>query len=566
MAERETLEVDVCIVGGGPAGLACAARLAALLKEENARRAAAGEPKVEPSVVLLEKASEIGFHALSGAVLDPRALAELWPDFAKEGCPLEGPVVEDEVWFLTEGGRWKAPWIPPPLRNHGNHVASLGKVVRWMAARVEAAGGIDLFPGFGAAEPLLDGDRVVGVRCSDRGVGKDGKPKDSFEPGIDVRAKVTILAEGPRGTVTKILDRKFALGKGRNPQVYALGIKEIWRRPPGTVKPGLVVHTMGWPLDRETFGGGFAYTMGDDLVDLGLVVGLDYRDPHLDPHGLFQRWKTHPAVRALLDGGKMVHYGAKALPEGGWYSIPKCHLAGCLVIGDSASLLNPMRLKGIHTGMKSGMIAAEVALEALLQDEFTDDFLRRYEERVRASWIGEELKGARNFHQGFGRGFWSGMANAALMTVNGGKGFGERTKEEAGHERMETLAERYRGKPPESRRPAPDGSLTFDRLTDVYASGTVHEPDQRPHLRVADTELCATKCVAEYGNPCTRFCPAAVYEMVDVPSPAPGAPPKRLQINFENCVHCKTCDIMDPYQVIDWTPPEGGDGPRYTNL
>jgi electron-transferring-flavoprotein dehydrogenase len=566
MAERETLEVDVLFVGGGPAGLAGAYRLAGLVQAENARREKEGQPKLEPSVMVIDKASEIGFHALSGAVLDPRALRELWPDFEKEGCPLEAPVAEDEVWFLTGRRRIRAPWIPPPLRNHGNYVCSLGKLVRWMAGKVEARGGVDVLAGFGAAEPLLEGNRVAGVRCGDKGVARDGTRKDTYEPGIDIRAKLTVLGEGPRGTVTKILNRKFALDKGRNPQVYAIGVKEIWQMPPGTVKPGRVFHTMGWPLDRETFGGAFIYTMAGDMIDLGLVVGLDYRNPHLDPHGLFQRLKTHPAVAELLRGGRMVHYGAKALPEGGWYSIPKSFLAGCLLTGDNASLLNPMRLKGIHTAMKSGAIAAEVALEALLQDEFTEDFLARYEERVRASWIGEELRGSRNFHQGFEKGFWRGMFNAALMTINGGKGFGERTGRKAGHEHMRKLEEQFGARVPEFVREKPDGLLTFDRVTDVYASGTKHEQDQPPHLRVADTNLCATRCTAEFGNPCTRFCPAAVYEMVDAEGAAPGAPRKRLQINFENCVHCKTCDIMDPYQVIDWTTPEGGDGPRYVNL
>jgi len=566
MAERETLEVDILFVEGGPACLAGAYHLAGLLATENGRRAAAGEPKLEPSVLLIDKAAEIGFHALSGAVLDPRALRELWPDFETAGCPLESPVVEDEVWLLSKTGRTKIPFVPGPLRNHGNYVASLGKLVRWMAEQVETRGGVDLYPGFGAAEPLVEDGKVVGVRCGDKGVGKDGRRKGTFEPGIDIRAKVTILGEGPRGTVTKILDQRFELGKGRNPQVYSIGIKEIWRMPPGTVKPGRVFHTMGWPLDRDTFGGAFLYTMADDLVDVGLVVGLDYRDPHLDPHGLFQALKTHPEVRALLAGGKMVHYGAKALPEGGWYSIPKPFLPGCMIVGDSASLLNPMRLKGIHTGMKSGMIAAEVALEALLQDEYTGDFLSRYEDRLRASWIGEELKASRNFHQGFEKGFWRGLLNAGLMQLNGGKGLGERTGTRAGHEHMRKLSEHFGSRVPEFERAKYDGELTFDRVTDVYSSGTVHEADQPPHLKVADLSLCAGKCAEEYGNPCTRFCPAAVYEMVDAEDPKPGAPAKRLQINFENCVHCKTCDIMDPYQVITWTTPEGGDGPRYANL
>jgi electron-transferring-flavoprotein dehydrogenase len=566
MPEREVLEVDVLFVGGGPACLAGAWRLAGLVAEENERREKEGGAPLAPSILLVEKASEIGFHALSGAVLDPRALKELWPDFEARGCPLEAPVADDETWFLTKGGKWKAPWTPPPLRNHGNFVASLGKLVRWMAAQVEERGGVDLFAGFAAAQPLVEDGRVVGVRCQDRGVGKDGAPGPGFEPGIDIRAKLTILGEGPRGTLTKVLTKRFELDRDRGAQVYAIGIKEIWQMPAGSTPAGRVVHTMGWPLDARTFGGGFAYTMGGDMVDLGLVVGLDYEDPHLDPHGLFQAWKTHPDIAAMVAGGKMAHYGAKALPEGGWYSIPRPYMPGCLVVGDSASLLNPMRLKGIHTGMKSGALAAEVALEALLQDEFTADFLSRYEDRVKASWIGEELKSSRNFHQGFGGGLWKGLLNAGLMTVNGGKGLGERPKVEAGHKRMRKLAEHYGDEVPEFRRAKYDGERTFDRVTDVFASGTKHEQDQPSHLKVADLNLCATKCVTEYGNPCTRFCPAAVYEMVDVEAPAPGAPRTRLQINFENCVHCKTCDIMDPYEVITWTPPEGGDGPRYTNL
>jgi len=565
MAERETLEVDVLFVGGGPACLAGAYHLAGLVKAENERRAKEGAPKIEPSVLLIDKASEIGFHGISGAVLDPRALRELIPGFEKE-APLEAPVAEDEVWFLTGGGRWKAPFIPKPLRNHGNFVCSLGKLVRWLASKVEERGGVDLFAGFGAAEPLLEGDRVVGVRCGDKGIGKDGKPKDTFEPGIDIRAKITILGEGPRGTVTKILNRKFKLDEGRNPQVYSIGIKEIWQLPAGRVKPGRVIHTLGWPLDRETFGGAFVYTMGGDMVDLGLVVGLDYRNPHLDPHGLFQKLKTHPKIAEILDGGKMVHYGAKALPEGGWHSIPKPYLAGCMIVGDSASLLNPMRLKGIHTGMKSGMIAAEVALEALLQDETTADFLSRYEDRVKSSWIGEELRASRNFHAGFEKGMWRGILNAGLMQVNGGRGFGDRTGLGAGHERMRKLAEEFGDRIPEFTREKPDGSRTFDRVTDVYASGTKHEQDQPSHLRVADLNLCATKCVSEYGNPCTRFCPAAVYEMVDAEPAGPDAPKKRLQINFENCVHCKTCDIMDPYGIITWTVPSDAGGPKYVGM
>lgn len=558
--ERESLDVDVLFVGGGPAGLAGAIRLRQLLRAHNERAAAEGKPPLELSIALIDKGREIGSHAISGAVLDPRAIRELYPGFETMGCPLESPVVDDAVWFLTGQRRIPLPFVPPPLRNHGNYVVSLGKVVRWLAARAEAEG-VDLFPGFAAMTPLLEGDRLIGVRTGDRGVDRNGKRKANYEPGIDIRAKVTVLAEGPRGTVTKDLVGRFGLDRGRQPQVYAIGIKEIWECPKGSLPAGRVIHTMGWPLDSRTFGGAFLYSMGADVLDIGLCVGLDYEDPRLDPHHAFQRLKTHPSIRPMLHGAKLLGYGAKAIPEGGLTAMPRPYLPGGLIAGDAASLLNPMRLKGIHTGMKSGMLAAETVFEALLADDVSSGFLSRYEERLRASWVGKELHRVRNFHAGFASGLYAGLFHAALQMATGGRGLIDPMPSRPGHERLQAL----RGVPahaaPAGDGERADGVVTFDRLTGVFHSGTRHDEDQPVHLRVADTNICETRCAAEYDNPCQRFCPAAVYEMV--PKEGGGS---RLQINASNCVHCKTCDIMDPYQLIDWVPPEGGGGPQYEGM
>jgi len=559
--QRETLDVDALFVGGGPAGLAGAIRLRQLVRDHNEKAARDGRKPLELSIALIDKGREIGSHAISGAILDPRGLRELYPDFEAMGCPLESPVREDSVWFLTPRRRLALPFVPPPLRNHGNFIISLGKVVRWLAARAEAEG-VDLFPGFAAAAPLLEGDRLTGVRTGDRGVDRNGTRKPNYEPGIDIRARITVLAEGPRGTVTKELVNRLRLDQGRQPQVYAIGIKEIWECPKGSLPAGRVIHTMGWPLDRRTFGGAFIYSMGSDLLDIGLCVGLDYRDPLLDPHREFQRLKTHPVIQGMLRGAKLLAYGAKAIPEGGWHAIPRSFLSGGLIAGDAASMLNPMRLKGIHTGMKSGMLAAETILEAILADDVSAEFLSRYEERFRASWAGQELRKVRNFHAGFERGLYAGLFHSALQMVTGGRGLVDPMLSRPGHERLRALDGRQ-GVAAAAAEGGfrPDGVLTFDRLTGVFHSGTRHDEDQPAHLKVADTAICETRCAAEYDNPCQRFCPAEVYEMV--PKEGGG---RRLQINASNCVHCKTCDIMDPYQIITWVPPEGGGGPDYVNL
>ena len=559
-ATRETLEVDVLFVGGGPAGLAGAIRLKQLLLSHNDRIAREGGKPLELSVAVLEKGREFGSHGISGAVLDPRALRELLPDFATLGCPLESPVTGDAVWFMTTRRALPLPIIPPPLRNHGNYVASLGKLVRWLAAQAERLG-VDLFPGFAAAAPLLEGDRLIGVRTGDKGIDRNGARKPNYEPGIDILAKVTILCEGPRGTLTKVLVDRFGLATGRLPQVYAIGVKELWQCPNGSLPPGRVIHTMGFPLDRRTFGGAFIYNMGEDLLDIGLVIGLDYEDPRLDPHHEFQRLKTHPSIAPMLRGARLLGYGAKAIPEGGIYAMPRPYLSGGLIAGDSASMLNAMRLKGIHTSMKAGMIAAETAFEAILAGDTSGAFLARYEERFKRSWAGAELWRVRNFHAGFRNGLLPGLLHSALQMATGGRGLRDPLPAEPGHTRMRKARDYYGGPPPAEIPPRYDGVLTFDKLTDVFHSGTKHDEDQPAHLHVADTSICETRCRDEYDNPCRHFCPAAVYEMVRKDGGG-----LRLQINASNCVHCKTCDIMDPYQIITWVPPEGGGGPEYVKL
>ena len=555
MADRETLDVDILIVGGGPAGMSAALRLAQLQKEQG------GDPL---AIAVLEKAREVGAHSLSGAVLDPSALRDLVPDFKEKGAPLASEVHHDHVYFLTRGGKIPFPITPPPLKNHGHYIISLSRFVKWLGGLVEGEG-IDVFTGFGAAELLHDGDRVVGVRTGDRGIGKHGERKTNFEPGVDIRAKVTILTDGVRGNLTKVLVKRLNLDSGKLPQLYAIGIKELWEIPPGRLAPGSVIHTLGYPLRMQEFGGAFIYAMPDGLTSIGLVAGLDYRDPMFDPHVTFQHLKRHPFVAGLLAGGKMVRYGAKALPEGGWYTIPRVYADGVLIAGDAGGFLNSLRLKGIHLAMRTGMLAAEAAFDGVRANDTSACALKKYESLIEQSDVRRELYPVRNVHQSFEHGLLAGLAYSGLSLVTGGWWVKEPMPAQAGYERMEKLADYYRDARPDpdvSVNPAKiDRQLTFDRLTNVHYSGTRHAEDQPSHLIVHDTDICRTRCREEYGNPCTRFCPANVYEMVDA-----GDGTKRLQINASNCVHCKTCDIMDPYQIIDWVPPEGGGGPNYEGM
>ncbi|HUJ13814.1 MAG TPA: electron transfer flavoprotein-ubiquinone oxidoreductase [Thermoanaerobaculia bacterium] len=559
--QRETLDVDIVIVGAGPAGLAAAYQLARLIKAHNET----AEKKIDPiSIAVLEKGREIGSHAISGAVMDPRGIAELMPDWLDRGCPVESAVTDDGFWMMAEKWKFAAPLLPPPLQNHGNYVVSLGEFVRWLAPIV-AAEGVDLFPEFAASRVLVENGRVVGVRTGDKGIDKNGRRKPNYEPGVDVRAKLTILAEGPRGTLTKQLAEVFDLYAGKNPQVYAVGVKEIWQLPDDRFAPGTVIHTLGWPLDAETFGGGFIYGMKDRIVDIGLVVGLDYRNPTLDPQHEFQRYKIHPSIRAILDGGKMISAGAKAIPEGGYYSMPRMYGDGFLVIGDSAGYLNGARLKGIHLGIKSGMLAAEAAYHALANENVSASQLQEYEALFENSWARDELWMQRNFHQAFEYGVFVGMLNAGLGLVTKGRGFGviDRLEGHAGHERMVRIQRYFADEHPHPPQKMKfDNAYTFDKVTDVYYGGVVHEENQPAHLLIRDTSVCASRCTEEYGNPCFHFCPANVYE----PQPAPDGKGRIPFLNFTNCYHCKTCDIMDPYQVITWVPPEGGGGPEYKKL
>ncbi|MBI4564886.1 MAG: electron transfer flavoprotein-ubiquinone oxidoreductase [Planctomycetes bacterium] len=550
MPDRETLDVDVLIVGAGPAGLAAAIRLSQLTKERG---------KIL-SVLLIEKGREIGAHGISGAVIDPKALRELVPDYEAQGCPIEGVVRENHLWFLTETEALPAPILPPVLDDTGHPILSLSQLVRWMGGLVER-GGVDLFPGFPGVKLLIENGAVVGVRTGDKGLDKHGRPKPNYEPGVDIRAKITIIGEGPRGTLTRELVSTFQLQRDRAPQVYAIGVKEIWELPPGYVHEGRVLLTMGWPLASDAFGGSFIYSLKNDRVCVGFVVGLDYRDPFLDPHHELQRFKTHPKIRSMLEGGKMVEYGAKAIPEGGWEAVPKLYAPGAMLVGDSASLLDAMRLKGVHLAMKSGLLAAETAFEAIEKGDVSEANLAGYARRVEESYVGSELRQVRDFKKGFKHGFWAGLMGAGTLQVLGFSPFSD-VKLEEGHRRMRPVREYYGRPDARLRRIRFDGKLTFSKVDEIFHSGTIHDENTPCHLLVLEPDVCVNRCAQEYGNPCQHFCPANVYEWLKKDERDVG----HLQINFSNCVHCKTCDVMDPYGIIRWVPPEGGGGPAWKNL
>ncbi|HTS83893.1 MAG TPA: electron transfer flavoprotein-ubiquinone oxidoreductase [Usitatibacter sp.] len=547
MSERESMVYDVVIVGAGPAGLATAIRLKQLC-------AAKGK---DFSVCVVEKGSEVGAHILSGAVIDPRAMEELFPDWKDKGAPLNQPVTADRFLFLTRQGSWGVPgWmLPACFRNHGNYIASLGNVCRWLGTQAEAAG-VEIYPGFAAAEVLFTDDgKVRGVATGDMGIGKDGGKTSRYQPGIELHAKYTIFAEGCRGHLGKRLEKRFNLREGRPPQVYGIGLKELWEVKPEKHVPGLVVHTAGWPLESDTYGGSFLYHLENNQVAVGFVVGLGYRNPYLYPFEEFQRYKTHPAIRGFFEGGRRIAYGARAIAAGGLQSLPKLTFPGGALVGDDAGFLNASRIKGTHAAMKSGMMLAEAAFDALSAGREHDE-LSAYPQAFEKSWLHDELHRARNFKPWMAKGLYTGTVMVGIdQVVFGGKAPWTLTHRHADHAELEPK-ERFR--PIEY--PKPDGVLTFDRLSSVFVSNTNHEEDQPPHLHILDPAIPVAVNLDVYAGPETRYCPAGVYEFV-----TEGAAP-RLQINAQNCVHCKTCDIKDPRQNIEWVVPEGGGGPNYPNM
>ena len=542
--ERESMEFDVVIVGAGPSGLSTAIRLRQLCAEHDS----------DLSICIVEKGSEVGAHILSGAVLEPRSLDELFPDWKERGAPLHTPTREDRFLFLTRSGAVRLP-TPPQMHNKGNYIISLGNLCRWLGEQAEALD-VSIFPGFPASEVLFHDDGTVkGVATQDMGVGRDGKPKGSFEPGVELHARITVFAEGCRGHLTKSLFERFDLRTGVDPQTYGIGIKELWEVDPAKHEPGLVVHTLGWPLDRSTYGGSFLYHLEDNQVAVGFVVGLDYTNPHLSPFEEFQRYKTHPKIRPTFEGGRRIAYGARAISEGGIQSLPKLTFPGGLLVGDTAGFLNVPKIKGTHTAMKSGMTAAEAIFD-VLRDDSSSPEITDYRSRLENTWLWDELHRVRNLRPSFRWGLWGGMLYSGLDTyVLRGKAPWTL------HHHADHAALKKASECPRIAYPKPDGAVSFDRNSSVFLSNTNHEEDQPVHLTLKDDSVPIAVNLAEYDAPEQRYCPAGVYEIVHEGEDGP-----RLQINAQNCVHCKTCDIKDPMQNIHWVTPEGGGGPNYPNM
>ncbi len=547
--EREVLEVEILIIGAGPAGLACAYHL---MKTAEAQGA---EP---PAILVLEKGSHPGAHSLSGAVMDPRGIRKLIPNFLEHDMPIEAEAGEDALWYMTTNGHFKLPITPPGMANDGNYIISLNKFVGWLAEQTEAAG-VEVYPETGAYDLIVEDGKVVGVQTVDLGRDKHGEPKANFEPGTIIKADVTVLAEGVHGSLTKIAKEKLGLFSDSISQSYLTGVKEVWEIPDTRLSDGQIIHTFGAPLPSNLYGGGFIYKMAGNMASVGFAVSLNHSDPTNDPHAWFQVFKTHPSIKKIIEGGTMLHYGAKTIPEGGYYAMPRLYDHNLLVIGDSAGMLNSLRLKGIHLAIESGMMAAETIMDAMKSQDYSRDQLSAIKKCFEASPARDELYKIRNYHQGFEGGLFSGMVNFGFQFLTGGRGIWDRRDVGPDHSHMKQLSELSETGSP--KKPKYDNQFLFDKLTDVYRSGTKHEEEQPSHLVIADFDICNKRCTEEYGNPCQYFCPAQVYEMVE----ADNGSGKKLQLTPSNCVHCKTCDIADPYQIINWVVPEGGGGPNYEN-
>ncbi|MEE9443972.1 MAG: electron transfer flavoprotein-ubiquinone oxidoreductase [candidate division Zixibacteria bacterium] len=549
--ERDILEVDVLIVGAGPAGLACAYHLMKNLEGKD------GEP---PTILVVEKGSHPGAHSLSGAVMDSSGISALIPDFLEKEMPYEGKVEKDSLLYLNKTSHFKFPLTPPGMGNEGKYIISLNKFVGWLAEQTEALG-VEIYSETAAYDLIVENGQTVGIQTVDMGLDKGGHKRSNFEPGTIIKANITVLAEGTHGSLTKQTSEKLAIFNESINQSYLTGIKEVWEIPGGRLDDGEIIHTFGEPLENYEYGGGFIYKMSDKLATIGFAVGLNSPDPTNDPHRIFHEFKLHPSIKRIVEGGVMLHYGAKTIPEGGYYAMPRLYDNNLLIIGDSAGFLNSQRLKGIHLAIQSGIMAADTIAEAIEKNDFSSATLKNMQIRFEKSSARDELYKVRNYHQGFEGGLYSGMINFGFQFLTGGRGLFDRRETKPDHTHMMKFERFFRGgrKPKEPMKF--DNQYIYDKLTDVYKSGTKHEEEQPSHLVIADFDICNNQCVEEFGNPCQYFCPAQVYEMVDNDDGSG----KHLQLTPSNCVHCKTCDIADPYQIITWVVPEGGGGPNYEN-
>ena len=560
--QREEMQVDLLIVGGGSAGLSAAIRFQQLVEEYNSKNP---NKTMEPMVVVLEKGSEIGAHSLSGAVMNPSALDELIPDYKDRACPILSEVTREAVYYLGCDFKIKAPLLPPPFKNHGNQLISISQFNRWLGSQAEEKG-VHVFSGFSAVEALYEGDKVVGIRTGDRGLDKDGKPKENFEPGMIVKAGVTVFADGTRSPLFKRVCDKLSLRKGKNPEVFELGVKEVIQLPEGRGTTGEVIHTLGFPMGKS-IGGSFVYGLPKDQIVVGLCAYLDTEDPLLDPHRELQKLKTHPFFQEKLAGGQVIAYGGKTLPAGGWYSMPKLYHHGMLVSGDAASMVDIKKLKGVHLAMKSGMLAGETAFQAVLKGDFSEETLSLYDKKIQKSFVKKELWETRNFHQTLSKGLFLSTPEIIIQELTGGRGlFDSMAIEKEDHQTTRPVLDIWGVQGlnhKDNQLPEPDNKLFFNKLSSVYMTGTGHDEDSPNHLKLQDGNICQKICEPQYKSPCTHFCPANVYEMID-DQDKKGK--KKLQINYTNCIHCQACDIKCPFNNIDWTLPEAGGGPNYQIL